>query len=424
MSTPVVALRHDPDMFINYTGADPDYYPSGGPVVVETLHAARVEARDLDALEISSGGSLVVTTGSNEKALEVRALGVVDPAVVDTTVLDAGERELRLESQSGVTFASDTVTFSADTQFRSGIEVADPATPTFHHVATPTGMLMGSGVLSGDDEILSGAFLRTSAESFELRNDSAAIASTAGSDARIRYDATHSHEFFAGAGSGEAADGTGAVQILSDKIVIRRDVDIVGSIDAVATEETSLRVADQLVRLAHTDDPATAHRDALLAAGKAGIIVDTVPASYEDDADYMGRFTDVDGQKLFVYDDSATIDVSKAKESGLFVKEVAYYVNGGMREAGARTPESRANEPYWNIAGGALRLSHTVADGDGRAKTMALGFRVADDGTLEMIRVNTPLVWDVSAGAYARDPDAPTTVKVVMRYVDSPVSPE
>ena len=419
MGTRVLARRHDPTQYISYLPSAPDteYYPTGGPLVAQAIHTARVEAHNLDALELSSGGDRVVVTTNGAKALEVRTLGVVDPAVVDTTVLDAGENRLQLASKAGVVFASDNVSFDATEEFRAGVTVDDPSTPTSHHVATRDRVVIGAGVLDDADQILSGGFLTVDEASFKLQADGASITGSAGAAAGVRYEAAHSHEFFAGAGARDAATGSGVVQILGDKVIIRRNVDVVGNIDAVGRDETSLRVADRVIQLAHSDDAETAHRDALLATGKAGLVLDTVPGSYADDREYVGRFTDLDGAKLFVDDDSATIDVSKARESGLFTKEIAYHVNGGMREAGMRTDASRANEPYWNVAGGALRISHTVPNGGGGAKTLAFALRVTDTGTLEMVRITTFLVWDEAEETYAPDPARDTDVQVVVKYV-------
>ena len=420
MSSPVLAYRHDPDMFVTYTGNDLEYYPESGPVVVKQLHTARVEAYDLDALEIAADNRVVVTTGGVNKALEIGALGVVDPAVIDTTVIDSGTRKLTLASKSGVSFASDTVTFEADSAFRSEIVQPDKSQPTFHHVATPTDMTVGTGVLDIDDRIVSGAFLHTDADTFELRTDSSSIRSESGAFPRIRMDALHSHEFFVGAGAiGEPA-GSGALEVLQDKIVIRKNVDIVGSIDSVATDSTSLQVEDQVIRLAHSSDPNTAHKDTLLEQGRTGLVIDTVPGEYSDDADYMSRFVTSDGTKLFVDDETDTIDVSKAQDSGLFLKEVAYHLNGGMKMAGEKSPTSRMNEPYWNMSGGALRLSHTVAAAPGRAKTYALAFRIVNNGTVEMVRITKNMVWNASAVKYVNDTEERDTSKVIMRYIDAP----
>jgi len=420
MSTPILAFRQDPSMFINYTGSDDDYYPDAGPVVVNQLHTARIDAYDLDALELASSGRVVVTTDGSNKALEVSSLGIKDPAVIDTTVIDAGERTLKLASETNVAFDSANITFTADEKFRSEVPVDDVTTPTFHHVATASDMLVGSGVLGADDAIVSGSFLLTDASTFTLRNDGASIRGTSAEESSIRYDASYSHEFFAGAGSASAAAGSGAIEILGDKVVIRRDVDIVGTIDAISKDSTTLRVEDQIVQLAYTDDPTMAHRDSRLQGQKTGILIDTVPASFQSDAEYMRRFKAADGTYLFVDDYAEAIDVSKARESGLFAKEVAFHLNGGMKSAGALTTESRLNEPFWGLTGGAMRLTRTVPTEDGKAKSLSLGFRIADNGSVEMIRLTRYLVWDALQVAYVEDAQLPGTCKVMMRYVDAP----
>lgn len=416
---PLVAMQHDPGLFINYVGDDPEYYPDCGPVVVKELQTARIAARDLDALEIGSAGRVSVNT-NGAKALEISALGLADPATVDTTVVDTGSKKLKLSSTSGVVFDTDNVEFQASTEFRSTVSTPEPGLPTFHHVASPSSMIVGSGVLTGDDDIVSGAFLRTTARTFDLQTDSSAIRSESGGQSRIRYEALHSHEFFAGSDAASAEAGSGVIEILGDRVVIRKDVKIVGTFDAVSSDSASLRVEDQLIRLSHSSDPASAHRDELLEAGPTGLLIDTVPGSYQVDAEYMARFTDSDGDALFVDNDAETIDVSRARESGFFAKEVAYHLNGGMKSAGGLSAQSRLNEPYWNVSGGALHVSHNVPVGDGLAKTYSLVFRVADNGTMEMVRITRHLKWDVGEGKYVSDETRSDTSKVVVRYVEAP----
>ena len=418
MSTPIVQRQYDPSKFINYTGADPDYYPDGGPVVVPSLNTARVSAHDLDTLELASSGNIVLTTNGDAKTLEVGALGIADPSVVDTTVLDSGDNALKLQSDVGTEFVAPDISFHSSTQYRSTVDVADASDPTFHHVATPTGMLMGTGTLDGNDDVTSGAFLQTTADSFSLGHDTASISSVAGANSRIRYQAEGAHEFFVGADAATQEAGTGAIEITPDKVIIRKDVDLAGAINSVTNEETSLQVEDQIIRLAHTDDPATANRDVLLSQSKTGLTIDTVPGSYGEDSSYMGAFLAVDGSSLFVDHDAQTIDIDKALSSGAFTKEFAFYLNQGAKTAGSKTAVSRLNEPYWQLSGGALHMAHTVPAGNGKAKKFSLGFRITDDGSMEMVRLTNYLTWDSAATTYVADQSATDTAKVLARYVN------
>jgi hypothetical protein len=419
MSTPVTAFQYDPTKSINYFGSDPECWPDGGPVVVPELHTARVSAYELD-LERASHGKIVFTTDGDEKALEVRGLGVDDPAVIDTTVLDAGSNALQLKSDVETRFTADTVAFEARSEYRSTVEVANPSTPTFHLVATPERMIMGTGVLDpADDSVLSGAFLETTSDSFKIGHDSASISSTAGADNRIRYEAREAHEFFVGSDAASQATGSGAIEITRDKVTIRKNVDLFGTINSVATDATTLQVEDQVIRLAHTDDPATANRDALLEHSKTGITINTVPGSYADDAEYMSRFRGADGSKLFVDDTARSINVPKALESGLFTKELAFYLNRGTRAAGSASAQSRLEEPYWNLSGGALHMSHTVPNGNGRAKKFSLGFRITDTGNFEMVRLTKNLKWDNATTTFTSDGARPDSVKVIAKYVNA-----
>lgn len=420
MGTPVASFQYNPATKINYLGNDPEYWPDGGPVVVPELHTARVSAFELDALELASHGKIVFTTNGTEKALEVRALGVADPAVLDTTVLDTGSNVLQLKSDAETRITADTIAFNASSKFQSTVKVANASTPTFHHIATPDRMIMGTGVLDPNDAILSGSFLTTTADSFRLGHDSASIRSTAGADSRIRFEAAQAHEFFVGQDAATQSPGTGAIEITPSKVTIRKDVDLLGTINSVTTDATTLNVEDQVIRLAYTNDPATANTDALLEHSKTGLTIDTVPGSYTEDKDYMSKFKGSDGSKLFVDDTAQTINVQKAQQSGLFTKEMAFYLNKGARSAGVASSQSRLEEPFWNLSGGALHMSHTVPNGNGKARKFSLGFRITDTGNFEMVRLTKNLAWDNAATKYVPDATVPDTAKVVAKYVNVP----
>ena len=419
MSTPIVATQYDPTKFINYTGDDPDYYPDAGPAVFPSVHTARVSAYELDTLELAADQNIVLTTQGDAKALEISALGIADPGVVDMTVLDSGAHALRMHSDVGAELAAPDIELHAEARYRSTVDVADASTPTFHHIATPTRMVLGTGTLNASDDVTSGAFLQTTADTFKLGHDSASISSTAGATSRIRYAAAEAHEFFVGGDAALQEAGTGAIEITADKVIIRKDVDLAGAINSVTNDTTTLQVEDQVIRLAHTADAATANRDVLLSQGKTGLAIDTVPGSYADDAGYMGAFRAADGSKLFVDDTAQTIDVTRALASGAFSKGFAFHLNQGAKTSGGRTESSRLNEPFWELTGGALHMAHTVPAGDGKAKKFSLGFRITDDGSMEMVRVTNHLAWNAAATTYVRDQSIGDFAKVLARYVNA-----
>ena len=403
---------------IKYLGNDPEYFPDAGPVVLPEIHTARLSGFDLDALELASNGKLVLTTRGTSKALEVSSIGVADPAVVDTTVLDSGTKKLKIKSDAGTDFTSDNIVLSSTDKYYSTIGIADPADPTFHQYADSARQSIGVGVVDADKKFTSGGWLETTATSFDLRNDNSRILSETGANSRIEYRAIGGHEFYVGSDALTQGVGTGAVELRSDKITIRRDVDLLGTLNSTVTSSEQLRVEDQIIRLAHTDDAATANRDSLLAASKTGITIETVPGSYADDADYMSRFVDGSGAKIFVNDTDQTIDVAKALATGLFTKEMAYYLNSGAKTSGARDANSRLSEPAWQMSGGAMHLSHTVPNGNGKARKFSLGFRIADDGSMEMVRLTRNLAWDDAGAKFAADGATPDTVNVLTRYVN------
>ena len=418
MATAKFQYQFNPNEYINYMGTDEEYWPDSGPVVVPELHTPRVSAYDLDALELASNGKVVFTTGKDKKALEVSAVGLTDPQQIDTTVLDSGTRKLQLKSDVGTLFACDSIDQTASQKFVASIGVPDPADPTFHQVATDARMVIGTGVLDASDNILSGGFFETTEDSFKLRHDDASITSTSGVESSIRYEAAVSHEFFSGPTAKTQALGTGAVEIRSDKVIIRKDVDLVGSINSSATNLDMLNVEDQILELAYTD-PASenANKDSLLAGGKAGLTINTVPGSYADDKEYLGRFVDSAGAKLFVDDTTQTIRVDKARDAGIFTKEMAFYIAQGAKNAGERTNTSRLTEPYWNVTGGSFHLSHVVPDGNAKAKKFTLGFRITDDGSMEMVRLTRNLLWDTTANTYQVDAQNAPIARVMSRYV-------
>ena len=414
--TSVLPFQYDSNEYINYIGDEPGYYPDAGPVVLPEVQTPRVSGHDLDALELASGGKIVLTTQGDSKALEVSSIGVADPAVMDTTVLDTGTKKLKMSSDVGTDFTAANISFNASADFYSTIGIADPAEPTFHQYADSARQTLGVGVLDVDKNFTSGGWLETTATSFDLRHDNSSIYSETGADSRIDFRSPGGHDFFVGTDALTQAVGTSAVEIRADKITIRKDVDLVGTLNSVISNAEQLRVEDQIIRLAHTDDEATKNRDTLLVASKTGITIDTVPGSNEEDLEYMSRFKDGSGANLFV--DTDTIDVPKALASGLFTKEVAYYLNSGAKASGMRDTTSRLNEPAWQISGGAMHLSHTVPNGNGKARKFSLGFRVADDGTMEMVRLTRNLLWDEGSGKFAEDESAPASANVITRYVN------
>ena len=387
MPTALFSYQFDQAKKINYVGSDPEYYADGGPVVVPELQTPRISGYDLDALELATNGKLVLTTKANAKAMEVSVIGVADPAVMDTTVLDTGTKKLKLKSDTGTEFVADDIVVTSTNDYYSTIGIADPADPTFHHYADAGRQTIGVGVLDGNKNFTSGAWIGTTTTTFTMRNDNSSIFSETGANSRIEYRAPAGHEFFVGGNAMTQAVGTGAVELRSDKIVIRKDVDLLGTLNSEVTTSDQLRVEDQIIRLAHTDDAATANRDALLEASKTGISIETVPGSYNDDGEYMSRFVDSSGAKIFVDDAQQTIDVQKALATGLFTKELAFYLNSGAKVSGGRTSASRLNEPAWQLTGGAMHLSHTVANGNGRARKFSVGFRITDDGSMELVRI-------------------------------------
>lgn len=403
---------------------DPEYWPESGPVVVPELHTPRVSAYELDALELASHDKIVFTTNSDVKALEVGALAIADPlGAKDTTLVDSGDKQLLIRSAAQTSLDSDIVDVNAVDSYYNLVtgDTSGSAGDTVqsHHYATADKMILGTGVLADDKSIVSGGFLETNATTFALRHDRSKIGSDTADESRLKYMAGSSHEFFVGSDALAQPNGSGAIEIREDLITIRKNVRLMGNIDSVETQSEDLQVEDQIIQLAHTDDPATANRDDLLvAAGKAGLSIQTVPADYDQDSEYMSTFTDGAGEPIFVDDVQAAIDVEKAKNSDLFTKEIAYYINQGSKSAGQRTTASRLNEPYWQVQGGSLQIAHAVPRPDGQVRKYVLGFRITDDGSMEMVRITRHLVWSPDDGIYVPDTSKQESVSVISRYVN------
>ena len=152
----VLAYAFDATKTIKYIGSDPEYYAGGGPVVVPELQTPRLAGYDLDALELASNGKLVMTTQGNSKALEVSSIGQADPNVMDTTVLDAGVKKLKLKSDKSTDFVAENIDLTSSVNYYSTIDIADPADPTFHHYADSTRQTIGVGVVDANKEFTSG----------------------------------------------------------------------------------------------------------------------------------------------------------------------------------------------------------------------------------------------------------------------------
>lgn len=418
MATVVLPTQYEPAADINYIGANPDYYGDGGPVVLSEVHTARISAYELDTLELASHGKVVVTTNATEKALEIGCEGVADPGVIDTAVIDSGDKNLRLATNGELQFAGQDLKYEAATSYHATVEAASPTDPTFHHYATASKMVMGTGVLDGNMDVQSGGFLQTTPDEFALGHGDAAIKSTAaGVATRVRYETAAAHEFFVGSDAASQLDGQGVIEVTANKVTIRRNVDLTGMLNSIATETTTLQVEDQIIRLAHTDDEATKNRDVLLSQDRTGLAIDTVPGSYADDAAYMGTFKAADGSKLFVDDDNTQILVDKANTSKVFRKEVAFYLNEGAKTAGKSTADSRLQEPYWNVSGGSFRMNRTVPAANGTAKNFGISFRITDAGDMEMVRSTKVLEWNETAQTYEDSATVQPTVSVIAKYL-------
>ena len=196
--------------------------------------------------------------------------------------------------------------------------------------------------------------------------DTALITSSDGS-AKLRLDtnmyaqATTSFDFSIG-------QNNTILHIDGDKVQILGNLEVEGTIDSISVQQTVLQVQDHTINLSHSSNLVIGDSNTYVTDGiandKSGIIVAGLPES-------VPQF-------------------SAASNEQYFGKSILWNKNGGMVDTLGTS--NFAAEPYWEVKGGALRLTQAaniVRDNNGNvvsSSNVSFAFRINDFSELEIVK--------------------------------------
>lgn len=195
------------------------------------------------------------------------------------------------------------------------------------------------------------------------------------------------------------SDGNPTVVVKGDRVVIKGDVEVTGALEMGAgSGDGTMAVGSNILELA---DKRELEITGMGEGTQQGIQINTAPDATDLIAsgaldEYLRKFTDTSGQPVFYTDDA--FDATKyAAANGVLYKGLLFNVNGGSGTSGKKTLASRMQEPFWDVSGGAMKISRTVPTADTVTK-MSMAFRVTDAGELEVVRHKAPYAY--ADGAY------------------------
>jgi hypothetical protein len=356
----VLAASYDPAVDIAYVNAAMDAaddYPTYvGPTLLPEIWAPRLYAKGLNTLELASSGRVAVTTN--------------DKHALDIVVEEHPDIE---HDHTYLNFANDGFTLASKLQ---DVLTALPST------VTPG---VNDTVLAGNntDIVSTETLTLTASEIVADASDSVSITAPA-----VDITATN----------GDIILGSGAnltLTIKEDRLVVLGDIDITGVVNSASTVtvETS-NVTDNYINISN----GLANEITTGSLGsQAGLRIQTAPngaaSTFGDPVDtYLRRFKTEDGGGLAFYTNNVFDAAKYAATSSIFHKGILFNVGKGYAAGGYKTPASRAQEPYWNALGGALRISRVVpGPDDDTATRVGIAFRITNSGELEIVQHRTTM---------------------------------
>lgn len=357
MSTVLVSTYAGDQFPIRYLGdatgaamdAEEVYPVDMGPTILSEIWAPKLFARGLDTLELGASGKVTVTA-NDRRALEV---GVTP--------------------DSGGAFDRVDMVF-ADAGFRIG---------------TPTQPVMA---VDGVDIALTGAEMDIAATG-PLTLATSTLSAVASASVDLVGDTIN---VSTAKDIVVSSDGNPTLTVQKDRIVIKGDLEFTGAFkfSSVQALET-LRVTDDFIELSDGRE-----QEVLGGAegGRSGVRIDIAPnpANREDGNaldTYLRRFHTPDGGDAF-YTVGAFDAAKYDAASKVMYKGIVFNVNGGTAVSGARTQIARTQEPFWDIKGGAVRLTRVVPSLLTKlVSKVSVAMRVTDAGELELVRHRTPLAF-------------------------------
>jgi hypothetical protein len=382
----VLPASYDSSVDIAYVNpimdAASDYPTLIGPTILPEVWAPRLYAKGLNTLELASSGRVAVTTN--------------DKHALDIVVAEHPDVE---HDHTYLKFANDGFTLSSKLQ---DVLVTLPSTET---AGVNDTMLTSNNV----DVVATEAITLTGATLNADFAENASISAPA-------VDVT--------ASAGDIVFSAGnnlTLTVKEDRIVVKGDIDIEGTINSstVVTVETS-KITDNYIDI----------QDGMLdevtggsLGSQAGLRIQTSPdgdtASFGDPLDtYLRKFKSSDAEGRTFYTGNV-FDAAKYNLTNyIFNKGVLYNVNQGYGAGGYKTETSRSEEPYWDVSGGAMRVSRVVPSAsDDLVYRVAISFRVTNLGELEIVQHRTPL--HLINGTYVAGVREPAKVLSLMGHVPS-----
>ena len=351
---------------IQYIGTTPDYYGNSQyPTVLQETHVPLVSAYELDALELSSHGSITLTTDADQKAVQLTSsAGGTD------TLVNVGDQSANVQA-ADVHMLADKSVVTATTSTGTLVGSSTGDRSEMHTNATNMSLATNSAASGGKG----GALETSSSQGPRLSVGSASIDV---SSPRVRMRSTVAEDFFVG------NNANASISVENDRILISHNIDIQGQLNSISATNETLAVEDNIIKLVTSNIA-----DSELSQNGTGMLIDTVPTT----ADPVGDFKAADGSALFLNGDS-TVNVTKARDSSAFAKQLAFMPGDGARMTGGRIKTVALREPAWNLEGGSIRLTRDVPVGPGSLRRYCMCMRVDDDGNLEVNRITQPMTWN------------------------------
>lgn len=360
MSTVLVSTYAGDQFPIRYLGdatgaamdADQVYPVDMGPTVLSEIWAPKLFTRGLDTLELGASGKVYVDA-EGQRAMQIGTSEVVP---------EAGDTYTRVDTVFG------------DGGFRMGTPGGDVLAAVYDNIALTgeTVDVVATAPITLSADTVSG----TATNALDLRGDTVAVSTT--QDIVV------------------SSDGNPTLTVKKDRIVIQGDMEFTGSFKfaSVGGLET-LRVQDDFVELS-----AKRQQEVLGGAegGRSGVRIDTAPnpAGVADDNEldaYLRRFHTAGGDEAF-YTNGVFDTVKYEAANSVMYKGLVFNVNGGTQVGGARTLVARKEEPFWDVNGGAVRITRVVPSTlTNQVSKVSVAMRVTDAGELELVRHRVPLTF-------------------------------
>lgn len=388
MST-VLETIYEPRESIVYTNsvmdANEDYPVSVGPTVLPEIWAPRLYAEGLSMLEIGSSGK-VAFTAADKHALDinVRSVGEVGSEYDETSLvlpsaaMSLGTSGISVLTVSPVAGAPNT----ADLTLNAENILTKAAAAYTTTAGTMTTTVTGAASMSASE--------------IAQTSTTGAISMSAFTDIVL------------------SAGGNPTVTIKNDRILIKGDIDIDGIVNSTAVQSLqTLQVKDNYIEVADGLD----YEVTSGIGSQNGLRINTVPnggTMADGDAvdTYLKLFKSADGGLAF-YTGSVFDQAKYDAANAVLNKGILFNVNGGSSVGGSKTQASRDTESYWDVVGGAMKITRVVPSAtNDLVHRLSMALRVTNTGELEIVRHKVPLT--LTNGAYIEGTAEPS--KVVARF--------